>query len=103
MRDTQRERERQRHRQRKKQAPCREPDMGLDPGSAGSCLGLKAGAKLLSHPGCPKCPLLNKDSSHIGLGSTLLQDGLMLTNCIFFNNRISKEGHILRHRGLGLQ
>ena len=26
-----RERERQRHRQREKQAPCREPDMGLDP------------------------------------------------------------------------
>ena len=26
-----RERERQRHRQREKQAPCREPDMRLDP------------------------------------------------------------------------
>ena len=25
-----RERERQRHRQREKQAPCREPDVGLD-------------------------------------------------------------------------
>ena len=32
-----RERERQRHRQREKQAPCREPDMGLDPGTPGSC------------------------------------------------------------------
>ncbi|XP_048961499.1 transmembrane protein 39A isoform X3 [Canis lupus baileyi] len=32
--DTQRER--QRHRQREKQAPCREPDVGLDPGSPGS-------------------------------------------------------------------
>ena len=31
MRDTERERERQRHRQREKQAPCREPDAGLDP------------------------------------------------------------------------
>ena len=30
------DRERQRHRQREKQAPCREPDMGLDPGSPGS-------------------------------------------------------------------
>ena len=40
MRD--RERERQRHRQREKQAPCREPDMGLDPGSPGLGLGLKA-------------------------------------------------------------
>ena len=32
----------QRHKQREKQAPCREPDMGLDPGSPGSCPGLKA-------------------------------------------------------------
>ena len=44
MRDTggERERERQRHRQREKQAPCREPDMGLDPRSPGSGPGLKA-------------------------------------------------------------
>ena len=31
-----RERERQRHRQMEKQAPCREPDVELDPGSPGS-------------------------------------------------------------------
>ena len=36
-----RERERQRHRQRVKQAPWREPDVGLHPGSPGSCPGLK--------------------------------------------------------------
>ena len=55
MRDTERERakERQRHRPREKQVPCREPDLGLDPGSPRSRLGLKAGAKPLSHPGCP--------------------------------------------------
>ena len=35
------ERMRQRHRQREKQAPCRKPDVGLDPGSPGSHLGLK--------------------------------------------------------------
>ena len=29
--DIERERERQRHRQREEQAPCREPDAGLDP------------------------------------------------------------------------
>ena len=40
MRDT--ERERQRHRQREKQAPCREPKVGLDPGSPGSHPRLKA-------------------------------------------------------------
>ena len=44
MRDTERERERGRdtERQREKQAPCREPDVGLDPGSPGSRPGLKA-------------------------------------------------------------
>ena len=31
-----RHRERQRHRQREKQAPCGEPDVGLDPGTPGS-------------------------------------------------------------------
>ena len=50
MRDTERGRERQRHRQREKQAPCREPDMGLDPQTSGSHPGPKAGAELLSHP-----------------------------------------------------
>ena len=51
MRDT--EREKQRHRQREKQAPCREPDVGLDPGTPGWCPELKADAKPLSHPGIP--------------------------------------------------
>ena len=39
------ERERERDRQtqvREKQAPCREPDVGLDPGSPGSRPGLQA-------------------------------------------------------------
>ena len=35
-------RERQRYRLREKQAPYREPDVGLDPRSPGSCPGLKA-------------------------------------------------------------
>ena len=30
-----------------------EPEAGPDPGSPGPCLGLKAGAKPLSHPGVP--------------------------------------------------
>ena len=42
------------HTQREKQAPCREPDVELDPGTLGSHPGLKAGAKPLSHPGCPE-------------------------------------------------
>ena len=47
MKDTERERQtqeqrRNRHRQREKQAPCREPDMGLNPGSPESGPGLRA-------------------------------------------------------------
>ena len=49
MRDT----ERQRHRQKKKQAPCRKPEVGLDPRTPGSHPGPKAGTKPLSHPGIP--------------------------------------------------
>ena len=41
-REKERERERQRHRQREKQAPCRELNVGLNPGSPGSHPGLKA-------------------------------------------------------------
>ena len=40
MRDTEREREAETQ-AKEKQAPCREPDVGLDPGSPGSCPGLK--------------------------------------------------------------
>ena len=59
MRDTERERMREREREAEtqaegKQAPCREPDVGLDPGTSGSHPGLKAGAKSLSHPGIPQ-------------------------------------------------
>ena len=58
--DIERERERQRHRQREKQAPCREPDVGLDPRTPGSHPGPKADAQQLSHPGvCPSLIYLN--------------------------------------------
>ena len=50
MRDT----ERQRHRQREKQAPYGGPDVGLNPGTPGSCPELKADAPPLSHPGVPR-------------------------------------------------
>ena len=50
MRDTDRGRD---NRQREKQAPCRGPDVGLDPRCPGSHPELKADAKLLSHLGCP--------------------------------------------------
>ena len=51
MRDT--HRERQRHGQRQKQAPCGEPDAGLDPRTPQSRPEPKADAQLLSHPGVP--------------------------------------------------
>ena len=54
MRDTERERE-ERHRQREEQAPCREPDVGLNPRTPGSHPGPKAGTQPLSHPGIPSC------------------------------------------------
>ena len=40
--ERERERERQRHRQREKQAPCREPDVGLDSRTLGLHPGPKA-------------------------------------------------------------
>ena len=49
-----RHRERQRHRQREKQAPCGEPDAGLDPRTPESSPGPTAGAPPLSHPGAPR-------------------------------------------------
>ena len=42
--------ERGRPRQREKQAPCREPDAGLDPRTPASRPGPKAGAKPLGSP-----------------------------------------------------
>ena len=40
-------------RQREKQAPCRKPDVGLDPRTPGPYPELKAEAEPLSHPGIP--------------------------------------------------
>ena len=51
--------ERQRHRQSEKQAPCREPNVGLDSVTPGSRPGRKAGAQPLSHPSLPEVPNLS--------------------------------------------
>ena len=48
-----RNRERDRHRQREKQAPCREPNVGLDPWTPGPHPEPKAGTKPLNHPEIP--------------------------------------------------
>ena len=49
MRDT--EREKQRQRRREKQAPCREPNVGLNPRTQGSRPEPKADAQSLRNPG----------------------------------------------------
>ena len=59
MRDTKREAET--HRQREKQAPCREPDVGLDARTPGSWPEPKADAQPLSHPGTPRDFFLNSE------------------------------------------
>ena len=59
MRDTHIHTQRQRHRQREKQAPCGEPDVGLNPGTGGSHPEPKAeDPQPLSHPGIPMLLML---------------------------------------------
>ena len=59
MRDT--ETKRRRHRQREQQAPCREPDLGLDPGTLGSHPGPKADAHPLSSSGAPNYQIFKEE------------------------------------------
>ena len=83
MRDTERKAETQAE---ETQAPCREPDAGLDPGTLGSLPGPKADAQLLSHPDAPHTQVLKLNLSepqlthkgmhpaaHCSLASSLLQ------------------------------
>ena len=62
---TERERERERGTETQAEGEAgsmhREPDVGFDPGSPGSCPGPKAGAKPLRHPGIPIGIFLNKN------------------------------------------
>ena len=59
-RQREREGERQRHRQKEKQPPCREPDVGLDPGK--HALG-RRWRKPVSHPGCLRSNILNDSAT----------------------------------------
>ena len=52
----------ERERETERQAPCREPDAGLDPGTPGSRPGPKADAPPLSQPGAPKSRVFDKSN-----------------------------------------
>ena len=70
-RERERKRERQRHRRKEKQAPCQEPDVGLNPETPGLHPGPKAGAKLLSQPGSSLLSHPGIPNFFIKAGSTL--------------------------------
>ena len=59
---TQREREAETQAEGEAGSMHREPDVGFDPGSPGSCPGPKAGAKPLRHPGIPLLKILIQKS-----------------------------------------
>ena len=69
-----RDAERQRHRQREKQAPCREPNVGLDTGTPGSHPGLKAEPPRLPHLFSSKgnCPARTHNSPWAAMVSMCL-------------------------------
>ena len=68
MRDA--EKERQRHRQREKQAPCREPDVGLNPRTWGSHPEQKADTQPLSHPEVSNLSFVMLSKKYLSWGSS---------------------------------
>ena len=77
--DTHTHTQRQRYRQRERQAPCRKPDLGLDPGTPGSCPGPRADAPPWSHPGGPSPQQSNEGSAK---GTTRV----FTRSCVFLNS-----------------
>ena len=64
-RERERERDRETETQREKQAPCREPDVGLDPGTPGSHPGPKAGTLNPEPPRVSPCHSICKQRNYI--------------------------------------
>ena len=89
--EKERERERQRHRQREKQAPRREPDMGLDPWTPGSCPGLKEGSKPLSHPGIPRCSFYLANSTSCNPPSNFTKQVVLFSTILQMGNKGSES------------
>ena len=77
------QRERQRHRQREKQAPCGEPDAGLDPRTMESRPEPKADAQPLSHPGTPNFLLYTSVYFTIYLSSLVFNFFLLMLKILF--------------------
>ena len=77
------QRESLRHRPREKQAPCREPDARLDPGTPGSWPEPKADAQSLSHPGAPGKELFGW-RNEINRGMVAEQMVLVFLSFVFF-------------------
>ena len=51
----------------KKQAPCREPDAGLNPGTPGSCPGPKGRHQITEPPGNPSTEIVDQMNSVLRL------------------------------------
>ena len=74
--------QRQRLRQREKQAPCREPNVGLNSRSPGSRPEPKADTQWLSHPGVPFFFFFKDLRESMGAGSEMEgPDDLKKTSC----------------------
>ena len=90
-------RERQRHRQREKQAPCKEPDMGLDPGTPESCPGLQAALNRCT-TGAALNYFFNTDFSGSSIFSAILTFWLLMIQVYLRNSkreRVSRSKTIL--------
>ena len=98
------ERERRRHRQREKQAPCREPDVGLDPGSPGSCPGPKAALNHGATQAAPgvellcgfQCPAAREGKPKDGITS-IFTEQIFMEHLLCSRHSCSLSEHTLEH------
>ena len=90
MHERHRQRERQRHRQREKQAPCRERDVGLDPGSAGPGPGPKAALNRWATGAAPVQSNLNMKSCLLLIAVNIFGKCVCLENVWGFSCFLAK-------------
>ena len=87
---TEREREAETRAEGEAGSMHREPDVGFDPGSPGSCPGPKAGAKPLRHPGIPELAIIEKE--HLPVISDL---SCTVSKIPFFSQSMLRVHHTL--------